>query len=178
MMRRLCYSALDIAAIIRGMELHCRDESQRIDLIWEGEQAFLASQYRKNQRKFILDVRYWLHYFDEKPILDKEFPAIQKDIASTNGTWQTELYVSDFSDLDLFFKNIRIRILYGGGNDYIRIKLRTLLKQYGYQRRSKQLIQHINQCMFFYHLEATLRGGVPCRVDDVELDKMLTFRVI
>ena len=36
----------------------------------------------------------------------------------------------------------------------------------------------INRCMLFYHLEATLRGGVPCSIESADLDQMLTFRVI
>lgn len=88
------------------------------------------------------------------------------------------MYVTDFSNLDLFFKNIRIKILYGKGPDYIRLKLRTLLKEYGYQRRFKILLEYINKCIWFYHLEVTLRGGVPCSIDSVGLDKMLVFRVV
>lgn len=177
-MESLCYSALDIAAIISSKGLGCRAESSLIDLIWDEEKLFLAVQYRNNQRKFILDVRYWLNYFYEKPTLDAEFPAIQKDLECLNGAIQTETFMSDFADLDLFFKNIRIGILYTGQRDYTRIKLRSLLRQYGYKRRSQILIQHINRCMLFYHLEATLRGGVPCDIETVELDNMLTFRVI
>lgn len=177
-MRELFYTALDIAVIVSTMDLNCREESRIIDAIWDGEKVFLSSEYRKNQKKFILDVRYWLNYFYEKPILDKEFPAIQNDIAGQNGSFKTEQYVSDFSDLDLFFKSMRIRILYGSGNDYARIKLRTLLKEYGYQRRSKRLLEHICRCMLFYHLEAAIRGGNFCNIEEIELDQMLTFRVI
>ena len=136
------------------MQLGCRDESRILDRIWEGEKAFLDIPYRANQRKFILDTYHWLQYFYDKPVIDKEFPAIQKDLAYSN------------------------RILYGYGNDYVRIKLRTLLKQYGYKRRSQLLLQHINRCMLFYHLGATLRGGVPCSIEDADLDQMLTFRVV
>ena len=156
----------------------CRDESRILDRIWEGEKAFLDIPYRANQRKFILDTYHWLQYFYDKPVIDKEFPAIQKDLAYSNRTLQADQLTSDFSDLDLFFKSIRIRILYGYGNDYVRIKLRTLLKQYGYKRRSQLLLQHINRCMLFYHLGATLRGGVPCSIEDADLDQMLTFRVV
>ena len=177
-MRALLYSALDLAAIISSMELTCREESHIIDLIWEGEKTFFADKYRSNKRKFILDIRYWMRYFHEKPILDQEFPAIQKDLAYGKHTVNTEEYISDYSDLDLFFKSVRIRILYGKSNGYVRIKLRSLLTQYGYQRRSPFLLQHINRCMLFYHLEATLRGGATCDIETCELDKMLTFRVV
>ncbi len=177
-MRALLYSALDLAAIISSMELGCQDESRVIDSIWEGEKAFFDAQYRTDKRKFILDVRYWMHYFYEKPVLDREFPAIQKDLEHGNHDVNVGQYTSDYSDLDLFFKSVRIRILYGQGNPYVRIKLRSLLTQYGYKRRSRLLIQHINRCMLFYHLEATLRGGIACDIETTDLDKMLTFRVI
>lgn len=172
----LYYSALDIAAIISSMDLGCREESQLIDTIWEKEQGYLLFQY-ETQRKFILDVRYWMNYFYEKPILDREFPAIQKDFIDKEALFCTEEYMSDYHDLDLFFKNIRIKILYGIGHDYVRIKLRTLLKQYGYKRRSQFLVEHLNRCIEFYHLETFLRGGVPCAIEDVKLDDMITFRV-
>lgn len=177
-MQELCYSALDVAVIISSMQLGCRDESRILDLIWEEEKNFLAIPYRTNQRKFILDTYHWIQYFYDKPVIDREFPAIQQDLAYSNRALQAEQLTSDFLDLDLFFKSIRIRILYGDGNDYVRIKLRTLLKQYGYKRRSQLLLQHINRCMLFYHLEATLRGGAPCSIEDADLDQMLTFRVI
>lgn len=177
-MRDLLYSALDLAAIISSMELGCQEESRIIDLIWAGEKFFFADQYRTDKRKFILDIHYWMHYFYEKPILDREFPAIQKDLAYGKYTVNKEQYISEYTDLDLFFKSVRIRILYGKGNNYVRIKLRSLLTQYGYQRRSQLLLQHINRCMLFYHLEATLRGGAVCDMETCGLDKMITFRVV
>lgn len=177
-MHELCYSALDVAIIVSSMQLSCREESRMLDLIWEGDKVFLAVPYRTNQRKFILDTYYWIQYLYDKPVIDKEFPAIQKDLAYSKRTLQADQLTSDFSDLDLFFKSIRIRILYGNGNDYVRIKLRTLLKHYGYRRRSQLLLQHINRCMLFYHLEAALRGGVACSIEDAHLDQMLTFRVV
>ena len=177
-MQELCYSALDIAVIVSGMQLGCQEESRMLDQIWDGEKVFLVAPYRANRRKFLLDTYHWLQYFYDKPTIDSEFPSIQKDLEHTNRTLQAEQLTSDFSDLDLFFKSIRIRILYAGGNDYVRMKLRTLLKQYGYRRRSQLLLQHIHRCMLFYHLEAAQRGGVPCSIEDVDLDQMLIFRVI
>ena len=176
-MTTLMYSALDLAAIISGMELGCQEESHIIDLIWEKERDYFSERYRADKRKFILDIRYWMNYFYEKPDFDREFPAIQKDIAYGNHDIDIGQYVSDYSDLDLFFKSVRIRILYGKENSYVRLKLHTLLAQYGYRRRSKVLLQHITQCMQFYHLEATLRGGAACNLETCGLDKMITFRI-
>lgn len=88
-----------------------------------------------------------------------------------------EEYRSDYFDLNLFFKSVRIRCLYGMGKEYVRIKLRTLLAVYGYRRRSRLLVFHILRCMDFYHLKATLRGGGDCDLTTCGLDQMLTFRV-
>lgn len=174
----LLYSALDLAAILSSMELGCREESRMMDLIWEGEKSFLPSPYPVNRRKFFLDIYYWMHYFYEKPLLDREFPAIQKDLQNGQHAIDENQYISDDFDLDLFFKSVRIRILYGSRKEYVCIKLRYLITQYGYRRRSQQLVGHIRDCMQFYHLEATLRGGIPCDIAACDLDKMVTFRVV
>lgn len=177
-MSSLLYSSLDIAAIISGMDLGCQAESRMLDRIWEGEGPLLEERYRENKRTFILDTHYWMHYFYDKPILDREFPAIKRDLEHSGYTIAIDRYISEHIDLDLFFKSVRIRILYGSGADHVRIKLRSLLAKYGYQRRSRPLMQHIDCCMRFYHLEATLRGGAPCDLMTCELDRMLTLRVI
>lgn len=177
-MRGLCYSALDLAAILSGMELGSRAESELLDQIWQNERAFLAPEYRNDRRKLILDTMYWTHYFSDKPILDSEFPAIARDFEHISGEFNKEAFFYDEYDLDLFFKSVRLRILYDGKKDYIRLKLRTLLRVYGYKRRSTQLVERINHCLYFYHIEAALRGGVPCRIDEIGIDEMLTLRVI
>ena len=110
-------------------------------------------------------------------VLDKEFDAMQRDLAHLNRTVQSEQLTGDFSGLGLFFKSTRIQILYGSGRSYVRIKLRTLLKQYGYKRRSSSLLQYIRGCMLFYNLEVALRNGIPCSIETVGLDRMLTFRL-
>ncbi|MBQ9764398.1 MAG: hypothetical protein IJV92_08595 [Phascolarctobacterium sp.] len=176
-MSKYYYSALDIAAIISGFELGCKAETKMINRIWDGERYIISPKYANKKRKFILDVYYWMRYFYEKPILDKEFPIIQKDFEAMGSSFDLQQYTSDFTDLDLFFKNIRIRILYADGNDYVRIKLRSLLKHYGYKRRSKAIMRHIKTCMRVYKLIATQRGKIPCVLEDIDLDTMLSFRI-
>lgn len=177
-MQTFLYSALDLAAIINSMELGCQTESKLIERIWNGEKAFFAEKYRDDKRKFILDIYYWIHYLHDKPTLDSELSAIQKDFAAAKRDIDIEQYKSKCDNLELFFKSVRIRILYGGGNAYVRIKLRSLLAQYGYKRRSQALMQHIERCTLFYHLEARLSGGVACELEACSLDDMLTIRVV
>lgn len=175
-MRDLLYSAFELANIIDGMKLEIQAESSLIDSIWEGEKAFLEEQYRTDKLKFVLDVRYWIRYLNFAQDIDEEFPVIKKDLEHDDKEVDKEKYTSDFPDMDLFFKELRIRILYKEKKP-VRRMLRTILGEYEYQRRSKKIVEHINRCMFFYHLEVS-QGGEECDIEEVNLKDMLTFRVI
>lgn len=177
-MRELYYSALDLAAIVSSVDLGCRAEADLLEKIWQYDRAYLLAEHRDNKRKFILDVSYWGDYLQDKPTIDAEFPAITKDSLSAGNNLNTSDFICEASDLDLFFKNLRIKILFLGRKNYVIIKLRTLLKRYGYQRRSQKLMQYINECIYFYHIKPYVRGGVECVIETISIDEMITFRVL
>lgn len=177
-MRELYYSALDLAAIMSSVGMGCQAEVDLLEKIWQYDRAYLLSEHRDNKRKFILDVSYWGAYLQDKPAIDAEFPAISKDFLSVGNNLNMSDFISEASDLDLFFKSLRIKILFLGPQNYARIKLRTLLKQYGYQRRSQKLLQYISECIHFYHIQPYVRGGVICDIGTISIDEMITFRVL
>lgn len=177
-MEELCYSALDLAAIISRMELGCRAKAGFLERVWDGERAFLQKMYRENKRQLILDVNYWLTYLRDKSAIDAELPIIQKDALTLGNELPVDTYVGDCSGLDLFFKSTRLRILYSGGKDYVRIKRRTLLARYGYKRLSPVLVEHFNRCIYFYHLQPYVRDGGECRIEDTGIDDMIIFRIV
>lgn len=177
-MEELCYSALDIAAIIGSMGLGCRAQAEFLDRVWENERPFLQKDYRDNKRQMILDVSYWLTYFSDKPAIDAEFPVIQRDAQTTGRELETDAYIAEASGLDLFFKSVRLRILYGGGKPYVRVKRRTLMGKYGYKRLSPALVEFFHQCTYFYHLQSYVRDYVECQMENVGIDEMIVFRVI
>ncbi len=178
MMDELCYSALDIAVVLNGLALDGQKEMTFLNRVWEHERSFLQKKYRSNKRKWFLDVLHWSHYLYDKQAIDAEFPAIQRDELASGGSLQEEEYISDFSDLELFFKNARLRILYGPGKDYIRVKRRTLMARYGYKRLSPALVEHFYRCTYFYHLRSYVRDGVKCQIEETGIDEMLIFRVV
>lgn len=177
-MQELYYTAQDLAAIISSLRLGAQEETRLLNRIWQYDRVYLVKEYRENQRKLILDVFYWVHYFTDKTAIDVEFPAIQKDCAAFGNCLNLDDYIGDFSDLDLFFKSLRIKILYLGNQDYSKLKLRTLLRQYGYHRRSQKLMQYIKECTTFYHIQPYVRGGIECDIGDISIDEMIMFRVL
>jgi len=172
----LYYSPLDLAAVLRSFGLGARGEAELLERLWTYDRSFLSAKYRDDKRNLILDIDYWQHYLNDKPAIDAEFPAIQNDLRSLGSHADAEQFLADNMDLDLFFKSMRIRILFVGKQDYTRIKLRTLLKAYGYQRRSEKLLAYIKECLTFFHLEPFLRGE-PCEINEISLDDMITFRI-
>ncbi len=177
-MEELCYTALDLAAIINSIELGCRKQAEFLEQIWENEKPFLLSYYRSNKRQLILDTSYWLTYFSDKPSIDAEFPVIQKDAMALGTELYEEDYTDEFANLDIYFKSVRLRILYGGGNDYVKIKRRTLLREYGYKRMTKGLAKYFHQCTYFYHLQTYVRDYIKRKIEDIGIDEMIIFRVL
>ena len=177
MMENLYYSPFDLAVIISSMNFGLQKENELINFIWEYEQDFIKPEYRNSKRKFVLNIYYWTNYLNNKADIDLEFPAVKNDMISVGAEIAENQYISNFSNLDLFFKNLRIRIIFDNKKGYVRIKFRTLLRKYGYRRRSERLVDYINTCIDFYRLKPYLRGGVECDIRTVEIDEMIIFKL-
>ena len=177
-MEELCYTALDLAAIISSMGLGCRAQAEFLDRVWEKERPFLQIDYRDDKRQMLLDVSYWLTYLSDKPTIDDEFPIIQRDAKAKGRELEEAAYITDASGIDLFFKSARLRILYGDGKPYVRVKRRTLMAKYGYKRLSPALVEYFHQCIYFYHLQPYVRNYEACRIEDAGIDEMIILRVM
>lgn len=177
-MEDLCYNSLDLAAIISGMGLGCRATAEFIEAVWTGEQPFIDKGYRGNKLQLIKDTNYWITYLSDKPAIDAEFPILQRDAQSLGTNLNTYDYTADISDLGLYFKSVRLRILYGKGQDYIRIKRRTLMSKYGYKRLTPSLIDYFTKCTYFYHIQPYVKDHIPCRIEDTNIDEMIIFRIV
>lgn len=175
-MKALLYTALDVACIIDNAGLSTKEALRLAHRMHTEDKSFLAVEYRQNYRKWLLDILYWSDYMQDKIALDAEFPSVQ---AVSDGTLDVSDLMCDDFDLDLFFKRLRVQILYLGKKDYVRMKLRTLIAAYGYQRRSKEFVRFLKIRLVFYHIQTALRGNDLCDVETMDsLDDMITFRVL
>ncbi len=177
-MTELYYSAFDIACMIHSQDMGAKAASTMLESIWEKDNHFLLPCYRTDRRKFYLDVHYWTDYLCDKPEIDREFPSVQKDFEAFGREIEEETFITEHFDIDLFFKMKRLQILYLEGQNYIRMKLRTLLKVYGYKRRTRELLKYFRECLMFYHMQTYLRGKEECDIGDIGLDEMIIIRII
>ena len=111
----------------------------------------------------------------DKITLDAEFPSVR---IISDGKVDIDSMMRDDFDIDLLFKKVRIQIIYLGKKDYVRMKLRTLMSEYGYKRRSKEFVSFIKTRLHFYHIQTTLRGNEICDIETMRnIDNMITFRI-
>ncbi len=176
-MIELYYDAYSLAYFVVSQEMSVKTQMDFLEKVYSQEYEFLYPCYKENKKYFISDVLYWTDYLVDKDKLDKEFPVIEKDFKAAGRQFIKEDMMSDFPEFDMFFMILRLRILYVCEQNYVRMKLRTLLKNYGYKRRSDQILARIRDCLMFYHLQPYLRGEQECSIKDINLDDMITFRV-
>lgn len=175
-MHELFYSATDVACIIDIHMLPITDAMKLTRRIWQEDNGYLQIDYRRDYKKWALAVMYWSDYMHDKVTMDAEFPAVQE---MCGGRLDNESMIREDFDMDLFFKNLRIRILFFSKNGFVRMKLRTLMAAYGYKRRSREFIRFVKERLNFYHIQTALLGNNVCDVETMEsLDDMITFRVV
>lgn len=175
-MQELLYSAFDIAYVIAYNDMGARKAADFINWLWQEEVPFLNLKYRYDKYKLVTDVYYWSDYLSDKVAIDLEFPAIKKDLEKIGSSNNTDLLVSDNFNVDLFFKVLRLRILYINEKRYVKMKLRSLLREYGYKRRSVSFMQYIRDRLIFYHIQTYLKGGIICNICDINIDETIIFR--
>ena len=170
------YDALSIAYYIDSQDMGAKQQAAFLQRIYQEERDCLIELYRNNQRQFILDVSYWVDYLIDKVTFDKEYPAIQKDLQQLGMSLQVFDYEDEYADIDFYFMQLRLRIRYELTQGYTRIKLRTMLRHYGYKRRSPKIMLHISKCLNHFHLMPTQKG-MRCDIWDLSLDEMITFKI-
>lgn len=175
MKRSYYYDNLGIATVLMSHGFGVRTMMNVLQRIYETDRLLLEPEYQDDKKAFFSDVLYWTDYLVDKVQLDCEFPAIQKDLEGI-GNAGDQVWQDDY-DTELFFLNVRLRILYLDQQDFVRIKMKTLLARYGYKRRSSQLMKHLQDCMEAYHIQPYLRGRELCDLRTIRLDDMVSFRV-
>ena len=176
-MEELLYDIHTLANIIIVNNLSANEISSFLSRVWKYEGIYLPLNYRFNKRKFVIDVSDEVSYWQNKADFDKEFQAINNDL-KTIGSEVSFVSEEDYYNLRSYFMELRLTMIFLGNKDYIRMKLRTLLHDHGYKRRSAGLNRYFKQCMYFYHIEAFVRGGVVCDLEKIALDDMIIFRVL
>ena len=176
----VCLTPLEMACIEESIGLAIKDTYALERLVWTFEKNLLPEIYRDNLKNWMLDVHFCGAYLHDRAALASEFPLITKELQGINDKNEQSLLGTNQSlfGMEFYLKRMRIVILYHGKQDYVRVKLKTLLRAYGYRRRSAKLMTFLKQGMERYGLVSFLRGNQRCDIEEIRLDDMISFRVM
>lgn len=111
---------------------------------------------------------------------------VDKDLAAFEKMVDNELEKLDEGDSTIneqqealwaYFKVIKLRLLYQQECPFVRLKLRTILKEFKYKRRSEKLMNEIQEILNQLQLETYLKGYITCSVKQIDLDDYIMIRL-
>jgi len=160
----------DLAIFIRFANFTVSRENEVLKDLFNNHNADILFPYREDFllfRKSVsnLLIKYEMDFDD----LD-EAQMIMRDVngASTEQTSEPDYYC-------WYFKLIKLRLLYT--QDSIKMKMSTLLSDFGYKRRSKDLVATIKTAIKKLNLVPYTRGYELCDIGDVDIHTMIIFRL-
>ena len=170
MNEQYCFTPDDIALFLLLSEMPLRDGNEMLDDLFHAHNMELIPAYRQSFRLFREAVRVSSAMITLGDHDYAEAELIIHELNLSMPEW------GEYDDCTSYFKFTRLSLLYSG-IEYRRLKLRTLLKVFGYRRRSEQLMQKIHAAMDSLQLQAYLKGYVACDLAEIQIDQMVMIRL-
>ena len=148
---------------------HKRESEILLDL-YEHHNEIIVWDYRRDHLLFKQSVMNLLNLYELDDRTYNEAELILREVDST---------IESDTDADYFgayFKLIWLQLMYSGIS-YRKIKLRTLLRDFGYKRRTEALTNSMIRALNALGLVTYLRNYEACDIRDVKLDDMVMIRL-
>lgn len=175
-MSKYLFTPQDLALFFSVSDFTISYEKQTRDAIWEERNKILAPQYRNEKYRFIKEIeRIRIQYEDDS--FYSELQVINKVLEEIGSTYEISEDVVDDQYVEAFFRYVKLRLSYSEDVSYVKLKLRTLIKKFGYKRRTLALVDNIKRCLKALSLETYLRNYEKCDVNEINLDDMIMIRL-
>lgn len=174
-MNKYLYNPKDIAIFFEYSDFKLSDENKIKEDIWENRESLLAPQYRKDKNKFINEISKYMVILSLKKY-KKELDEINKIFKELGSEYEMTLLEEEEYYVEAFFKFIKLRLIYIENCKFVRLKLRTLLRNFGYKRRSENLVNNIKRTMRELNLNCFIKDYKICDINEVDLDDTLIIR--
>ncbi|MCL2120893.1 MAG: hypothetical protein FWH28_01410 [Clostridiales bacterium] len=168
------YTPYDIAVYFIVSDFNQSYERVVLNSIWENEANLLQAKYRTDKILFKRDVYYELSKFDGSLDGIDELNLLMSD---TDHALSLDGTINEQGIIESYFKIMKLELTYVPNREYRKIKLRTLLKCFGYKRRSPQLVENIQRSLETLRLETYLKGYVPCNIAEIDIDDIVMIRL-
>jgi len=167
------YHPFEIAEFLSKANFRASDEQATLYRLWE-DGEHISPEYRQDFGAFNRAVREILSLFSMTEGDMDELELLMQNM-DANGVFGSFPY--EHNHILRFLKAVRLELLYIPGRDCYKIKLRTLVKRFGFQRRTSKLLTNITRALQRVSLVPYLRGSVPCDLARIPLDAMVIIRL-
>ena len=175
-MNKYLYIPQDIALYFSISDFTLSDEKKIRDDLWERRDRVLAPKYRKDKYYFIKQIAELRIQYEDND-LHNEVQVINKVLKEIGSSYELGEKAFDENRIEAFFRFVKLRLTYTANCSYVRLKLRTLLREFGYKRRTAGLVCDTNRSMKALKLESYLRNYERCDIGDIKLDDMIMVRL-
>ncbi|MBU3176505.1 hypothetical protein KPL47_08975 [Clostridium estertheticum] len=175
-MSKYLYTAIDIAIYFYSIDFKHSDKNKVMELLWEEKDTLLEVKYRKDKVFFFKSVNREM----ERYLLDsddKETNAINKILEDIGSSFTINTLYFEQNVIEAFFRVIKLKLTYTEDTNNIKMKLRTLLRYFGYLRRSQQFVDNVKRTLRSLGLVTYLKGYELCDVSIIKLDDMMMIRL-
>lgn len=167
------YTPYDIAVFFISADFSLSDEKNLLSRL--SESADIPSKYRGNYPLLKKQVANEISNFDNT--LDAEINALQILLKDVDRTFKINGIINEQGVIESYFKIIKLWLTFVEGCAFRKIKLRTLLKHFGYKRRSLQLVNEIESTLKALELKTFVRNHIACKISEADIDDMIIIRV-
>lgn len=164
------FTPYDFAIFILFADLTNSRKNKVLKDFFDNHNADIVYPFREDFMRFQRSVGDLLIKFE---LNYNDFDEAEMIIHEVNG-FSTE-QTSDPDYYGAYFKQIKLRLLYSV--DFCKIKMSTLLSDFGYKRRSPQLVTRMKRAVKRLDLLPQTRGYEICDLGTVNLNTMIMFRL-
>lgn len=175
-MSKYLYTPKDIAVFFDYSDFRKSDEKMVREDLWENRNIVLDSKYRKDKKKFISEISKYMVILSLKEH-KKELEEINIIFEELGSEYEMNLLEREDYYVEVFFIFIKLRLTYIENCNFIKIKLRTLLRNLGYKRRSENIVNNIKRTMKALRLESYLRDHQICDINEIGIDDAVIIRL-
>lgn len=163
----------DIADYMLYEDVTHKREIEILSDLFNNHNDMIIQNYRNDYLKLKQQVFTFMNIYELSNDEYSEAEQILRETADVK-----ELYSYDEADcFGEYFKFIWLQLMYSGISCR-KMKLRNLLKAFGYKRRSKKLINCIQQAIDNLNLKVYLRDHMPCNIYDIDIGDIIIIRLI
>jgi hypothetical protein len=165
------YTPYDIALFFNTSDLKESEKDEVIDVLYSNDAILLPKRYRADRRRFHHEIAREQAGIEGTEDELEQLLNLLKDTKYDYGGND-----NDEKIVESFFKQVELQLMFTK-KTYRKIKLRRLLAEFGYRKRSKPLVRRIKRTMYALSIDAFTRGGEACDIATVDIDSMISFRL-